>query len=102
MTEMLLQSHLKELHLLPALPKAWASGSISGLKARGAFTVDMEWSEGNLRSAVIKSGKGGICVIRTGNPISVDGITVKAIKSGSGYLTTFVTRKGISYKIKGQ
>lgn len=101
MTEMLLQSHLDELHLLPALPEAWANGSISGLKARGAFTVDMEWTEGKLKSAVIKSGNGGICTIRTKNPVSVDGIKAKTVRSGSGYVTSFVSRKGETYKVRG-
>ncbi|MFD2582412.1 glycoside hydrolase N-terminal domain-containing protein [Pedobacter vanadiisoli] len=100
-TEMLLQSQLDELHLLPALPTSWANGSISGLKARGAFTVDMEWTAGKLKSALIKSGNGGNCVIRTSNQIQVEGVKTKVVKSANGYLTTFLTSKGKIYKIKG-
>ena len=43
------------LHLLPALPSAWAKGNISGLKARGGVQVDLSWNEGSLTSATIEA-----------------------------------------------
>ncbi|GGW41804.1 hypothetical protein GCM10007383_28020 [Arenibacter certesii] len=53
--EMLLQSHSGEIHILPALPESWPTGTISGLKARGGIEVDIEWKEGRLRTVRIKS-----------------------------------------------
>jgi alpha-L-fucosidase 2 len=54
------------LNFLPALPKAWSQGSISGLKMRGGFEVDFQWQNGAITRAVVQSKLGNPCVIRYG------------------------------------
>lgn len=70
-TEMLLQSHEAELHMLPALPPAWPKGEVRGICARGGFIVDLSWDANALSSARIVSRLGGICRVRATVPLRV-------------------------------
>lgn len=61
--EMLVQSQIGEIVLLPALPDAWKDGEVNGLVARGGFEVGMKWSNGNLQQLTIHSKNGGDCSV---------------------------------------
>jgi alpha-L-fucosidase 2 len=74
--EMLLQSHRGEIHLLPALPAAWKTGTVRGLRARGGFTVDQTWTDGKLVEAVIRADRDGSVRVRYGQ--STRELAVKA------------------------
>lgn len=72
--EMLLQSQDEAIHLLPALPTSWKNGSVIGLKAIGGFEVNMEWQNGEITTATIKSSLGGNCRIRSYSPLKGKGL----------------------------
>jgi alpha-L-fucosidase 2 len=126
-TEMLLQSHDGEISLLPALPAAWQEGSVKGIKARGNFTVDLQWKDGKLTQAKIYSPLGGDCRINTPQPVKIVEVKSGTAKGASsnplltaygqppyeknpsanlvdleikeGYVTDFKTEKGKVYAI---
>lgn len=98
--ELFLQSHSGEVHLLPALPTALTNGSVSGLCARGAFVVDLQWLDNKLATASLFSKVGNTCRLRSRWPIEV--------KLGSNYVSApmiapglyqFATLAGSNYTI---
>ena len=68
-TEMLLQSHAGEIHLLPALPAAWPNGRVTGLRARGGIEVDITWAAGRLTSTVLRADSATSCQVRHGDQV---------------------------------
>jgi alpha-L-fucosidase 2 len=69
MTEMVLQSQNGEIDLLPALPKAWPSGSVKGLRARGGYGVDVTWKDGKLAEVALTSSLGRSAKVRYGEKV---------------------------------
>lgn len=83
-TEMLLQSHMGFLHLLPALPDAWKDGSVKGLCAKGGFEVELVWKNGQLEKCIVLS--------KAGQPLEIHyaGRVLAKQKTVKGKTYTFV------------
>jgi alpha-L-fucosidase 2 len=98
--EMLIQSHQQRIHLLPALPAAWTTGKVDGLRARGGFEVDMEWKEGDLVAARITSDLGRRCRVKAKATLHVSqgGRPIDAVALDDGILE-FDTEPGGVYEL---
>ncbi len=102
--EMLLQSHLSAIQLLPALPSAWAEGHVKGLIARGNFEIEMSWKEGKLTKTSVTSNAGNVCTLRTKEKLTVPGTsftqTTAKLYGQTQFITSFPTMKGKKYQLQ--
>jgi alpha-L-fucosidase 2 len=104
MVEMLLQSHAGEIAILPALPSAWPSGFVRGLRARGAVGVDIRWDEGKATEVRLRPDADGEQVIRPPKgqrvaTISLQGTPLQAKSSGDGTVRATL-RAGNEYLVR--
>ena len=74
--EMLVQSNAEYIELLPAIPKAWQSGTVKGLKARGNYEIDMTWRKGQVTNLKIKSSTNATATVLMNGKME----TVKTVK----------------------
>ena len=96
--EMLMQSHGGYIELLPSLPDVWKEGSFKGMKARGNFQVDAEWSNGKITSVIITSYSGKECIVKCPDAknLKVSGTSAKVIADD---MISFPTSSGKAYRI---
>jgi alpha-L-fucosidase 2 len=99
--EMLLQSHGGEVHLLPAMPKAWKQGAVDGLRARGGFEVNVAWENALLARAEIRSDLGNRLRLRTRRSVAVSSGGRKVdVSTPEDGVVEFDTEKGGVYVVQ--
>jgi alpha-L-fucosidase 2 len=98
--EMLIQSQNGVIQLLPALPKAWDNGAVRGIRARGGFTIDVEWQDSKLTKATVINKEDKICSVGYQYPIKVQLQGQEIITTESGdKIIQFPVRKNEEYII---
>lgn len=103
--EMLLQSNLGYMNLLPAIPSEWSDGSVEGLLAEGGFEVDMSWSDKNLTNVSITAKNGGKCSVKNWTEEAMVVTDQNGNKVETTYkdgICTFNTSAGSTYTVKSQ
>jgi len=88
--EMLVQSHLGTVDLLPALPDAWATGSVRGIRARGGLEIDMAWQDGRLTNVTLRADLDGRHTLRLPPGQTIDGPDTLDVKAGQTYRVPIV------------
>ncbi|HEY3332830.1 MAG TPA: glycoside hydrolase family 95 protein [Capsulimonadaceae bacterium] len=100
--EMLIQSQTGAINLLPALPSAWPTGSVRGLKARGGFTVDIAWQDGRVTHAAVHAKLDGPCRIASSIAIDIATNGVKVATQRDGNVTEWMAEAGGIYYVTPQ
>ncbi len=100
--EMIFQSRQGILRFLPALPKAYPSGSIAGAAAEGGFTVEFTWAEGKAENIRITSSRGEICTVKLpdyANDVQIEADNEAVSLQKNGKLVSFETVRGKTYTL---
>jgi alpha-L-fucosidase 2 len=97
--EMLVQSHVGYIQLLPALPEQWPNGSVTGICARGGFELDIAWHDGHLTTATIRSKNGETCRLHVDSPVSITQNGKEIALERVGDIVSFPTMAAAQYVI---